>query len=114
MIRRTPTLWWPAPGFHGGWRGPKGESIGIIPFGGHETSREFREQIEAPFFRYYLHGKGEKPASKAMMFQSGLNRWRQYAEWPPKEAKRTNLYLHSDGTLAFNAPGDNDAGPQYR
>ena len=26
------------------------------PFGGHETAREFRETIEAPFFRYYLHG----------------------------------------------------------
>ena len=87
------------PWFHGQWQSPKGDSIGLIPFGGHETSREFRENIEAPFFRYYLHGKGEKPQWQATMFQSGSNTWRTYAAWPPKEAKPTKLYLHADGTL---------------
>ena len=76
----------------------------MISFGGHETAREFRETIEAPFFRYYLQGRGAKPAWKATTFQSGTNRWRTYAVWPPKEAKATNLYLHADGTLSFAAP----------
>ena len=58
---------------------PKGDSIGLIPFGGHETAREFRENIEAPFFRYYLHGQGDKPAWQASTFQSGSNTWRTYA-----------------------------------
>src|SRR5947209_2029659 len=102
------------PWNHGGWRGPKGDTLGIIPFGGHETSREFREEVEAPFFRYYLHRKGEKPGSKATTFQTGLNRWRQYAAWPPKEAKAMNLYLHSDGTLSFTAPTEKEAGAGYR
>jgi hypothetical protein len=92
------------PWFHGEWQGPKGESIGIIPFGGHETAREFRENIEAPFFRYYLHGQGEKPAWQASTFQSGSNSWHTYAAWPPKEAKPTKLYLRADGTLSFSAP----------
>jgi putative CocE/NonD family hydrolase len=92
------------PWFHGEWRAPKGDSIGLIPFGGHETSREFRENIEAPFFRYYLHGVGEKPAWQATTFQSGSNTWHTYAVWPPKEAKAKKLYLHADGTLSFEAP----------
>jgi uncharacterized protein len=92
------------PWFHGQWQAPKGDSIGIIALGGHETAREFRETIEAPFFRYYLHGRGEKPAWQVTTFQSGANRWQTYAEWPPKEAKRTNLYLQADGTLSFDAP----------
>jgi putative CocE/NonD family hydrolase len=92
------------PWFHGEWQGPKGDSIGIIPFGGHETAREFRENIEAPFFRYYLHGYGEKPAWQASTFQSGSNSWHTYAVWPPKEARSTKLYLHADGTLSFTAP----------
>ena len=92
------------PWYHGGWRGPKGDSLGILPFGGHETAREFREQIEAPFFRYYLLGKGEKPAWKASTFQTGSNTWHTYAAWPPAQAKATNLYLLTDGTLSFNAP----------
>src|SRR6185503_19462771 len=44
------------PWFHGQWRTLKADSIGLITFGGHETAREFRENIETPFFRYYLHG----------------------------------------------------------
>ena len=96
------------PWFHGEWRSGKGESIGIIPFGGHETAREFRENIEAPFFRYYLHGKGDKPQWQASTFQSGSNRWHTYPVWPPKEAKNTNLYLHADGTLSFNPPNAHD------
>ena len=92
------------PWYHGEWQSPKGDSIGLIPFGGHETAREFRETIEAPFFRYYLHGKGEKPQWQASTFQSGSNTWRTYATWPPKEAKLTKLYLHADGTLSFSAP----------
>lgn len=92
------------PWYHGQWRAPKGDSIGIIAFGGHETAREYRESIEAPFFRYYLHGRGEKPTWRVTTFQSGANRWRTYAEWPPKDAKVTNLYLYADGTLSFDAP----------
>ncbi len=97
------------PWFHGQWQTPKADSIGLIPFGGHETAREFRETIEAPFFRYYLHGKGEKPAWQASTFQSGSNTWHTYAAWPPKEAVATNLYLHADGTLSFTAPSAAEA-----
>jgi uncharacterized protein len=102
------------PWFHGQWRSPKGDSIGLIPFGGHETAREFRENIEAPFFRYYLHGKGEKPKWQASMFQSGSNGWHTYAVWPPKEAQATNLYLHVDGTLSFAAPSNGERLRSYR
>jgi putative CocE/NonD family hydrolase len=102
------------PWYHGQWRTPKADSIGLIPLGGHETAREFRENIEAPFFRYYLHGEGEKPAWQAMTFQSGANRWRTYTEWPPREAKPTKLYLRADGTLSFDPPGATRTGKGYR
>jgi putative CocE/NonD family hydrolase len=92
------------PWYHGEWQSPKGDSIGLVSFGGHETAREFRETIEAPFFRYYLHGVGEKPAWQATTFQSGSNKWRTYAAWPPQEAVQTGLYLHADGTLSFTKP----------
>jgi putative CocE/NonD family hydrolase len=102
------------PWYHGEWQTPKGDSIGIIPFGGHETAREFRENIEAAFFRYYLHGVGEKPDWQASTFQSGSNSWHKYAAWPPKEAKLTKLYLHSDGTLSFAAPENSKTGKPFR
>src|SRR5690242_9258351 len=102
------------PWFHGQWQTPKADSIGLIPFAGHETAREFRENIEAPFFRYYLHGKGEKPTWQASTFQSGSNSWHTYAVWPPKEAQATNLYLHADGTLSFNTPTAAESAKAYR
>jgi putative CocE/NonD family hydrolase len=102
------------PWFHGMWRFPRGDSIGLIALGGHETAREFREAIEAPFFRYYLHGQGEKPSWVATTFQSGANRWRTYAAWPPREAKPANLYLHADGTLSFDPPAAAPGGGGYR
>jgi putative CocE/NonD family hydrolase len=92
------------PWFHGSWQSPKNDSIGIIPLGGHETAREFRENIEAPFFRYYLHDKGAKPTWRAMMFQTGSNTWRSYDTWPVKGATPRDLYLHTDGTLSFDTP----------
>ncbi|MFZ0821549.1 MAG: CocE/NonD family hydrolase [Candidatus Acidiferrales bacterium] len=102
------------PWYHGEWQSPRGESIGIIPFDGHETAREFRENIEAPFFRYYLHGTGAKPTWQASTFQSGSNTWHTYAAWPPRETKPTNLYLHADGTLSFKAPSLADGTATYR
>jgi uncharacterized protein len=101
------------PWYHGEWQSAKGDSIGLIALGGRETAREFRETIQAPFFRYYLHGRGEKPAWRATTFQSGANRWRSYSAWPPKESKPTKLYLHTDGTLSFDAPPQG-AASEYR
>ena len=100
------------PWYHGEWQSPRGDSIGAIPLGGHETAREFRENIEAPFFRYYLHGEGAKPTWKATTFQSGSNSWRTYATWPAPGARNTNLYLLADGTLSFTAPSS--AAAPYR
>jgi hypothetical protein len=102
------------PWYHGGWRerdGNAGDSIGTIPLGGHQTAREFLENVEAPFFRFYLHGKGTKPAWQATMFQTGSNTWRTYATWPVKNATPTNLYLRTDGTLSFEKPA---SGAPYR
>jgi putative CocE/NonD family hydrolase len=92
------------PWYHGEWQSAKGDKIGIIPFGGHNTAIEFRENFEAPFFRYYLHGKGEKFPWRASTFETGSNTWHSYSTWPPKESKPTNLYLHAGGKLSFDPP----------
>lgn len=98
------------PWYHGGWQRTDGGNIGPLPLGGHQTAVEFREGIEAPFFRYYLHETGEKPSWKAKMFETGSNEWREYKVWPPKEAKTTLLFFHADGTLSFQAPTKKDSG----
>ena len=105
------------PWTHGGWRtSAKVDHLGQVPLGGHDTAAEFRAEVEAPFFRYWLHGKGEKPAWGARIFETGANRWQSYASWPPKEAKPVELYLHADGTLSFTAPtaAETTSGARYR
>ena len=101
------------PWFHGEWQAPKAENIGAISFGGHETAREFREQLEAPFFRYYLHGTGQPFTWKASTFQSGSNTWHTHNSWPPQESKQTSLYLQADGSLNFQAPSNSNGFVEY-
>ena len=57
------------PWFHGQWQKPNAESIGSYDYGGHDTAREFRHDIEAPFFRYFLHGEGERPTWRIKTFR---------------------------------------------
>jgi uncharacterized protein len=100
------------PWYHGEWHQADGTKIGIVPFDGHNTSHEFSTNIEAPFFRYYLHGIGNKPDWQASTFQTGSNTWHSYAAWPPKQSRSTNLYLNADGSLTFSAPSS--AGKPFR
>ena len=96
------------PWHHGAWRRSV-SSLGAAPLG-QDTSLAFRRDIEAPFFAYWLHGKGRKPDWAATIFETGSNRWRTYAAWPPPAAKPTSLYFHADGTLSFAAPTAAEAG----
>jgi putative CocE/NonD family hydrolase len=92
------------PWAHGTWHMP-GTDVGYIKHG-KESGTEYMREIEAPFFAYWLHGKGAKPAFEARMFQSGSWEWKSYPKWPAPGATLTNLYLQPDGTLSFTAPAD--------
>jgi uncharacterized protein len=91
------------PWNHGGWGGGPGKSLGEIPFGS-DTGVYFRQNIEAPWFAYYLKDKGSLPLKKAMLFQTGSNNWVKYDSWPPRDAQTRNLYFREDGRLSFEAP----------
>jgi putative CocE/NonD family hydrolase len=51
-----------------------------------------------------LKGKGDGKFPEAITFQTGSNTWKNYAAWPPKEAKAKNLYFQADGKLSFQKP----------
>jgi putative CocE/NonD family hydrolase len=100
------------PWYHGQWHTLKADGIGLVGFGGHDTALEFREKIEAPWFRYWLHGKGEKFPWEASTFQTGSNSWQTYPSWPPASTA-TKLYLRTDGALSFEAPPAGHSYVQY-
>ncbi len=91
------------PWVHGGWGSRDGRRLGSVDFAS-ETSLYYREHILFPFFEQYLKGKSEAKLPKAYVFETGTNAWRQYAAWPPVQAKTTMLYFHPNGGLSFGAP----------
>ncbi len=67
----------------------------------------------APFFAYYLKGKGSADLPEAMMFRTGSNQWVSHDAWPPKRnVVARQLYFQSDGKLSFEPPAAN-AQPQF-
>lgn len=94
------------PWNHGAWRG-EASKLGPLVLG-QDTGQSFRREIEAPFFAYWLHGRGQKPDYAAKIFETGANVWRTYKAWPPA-SDPTNLYLHADGSLRFTPPAASEA-----
>lgn len=91
------------PWNHGGWTG-RGRWLGDISFGS-DTGRYFRAEIQAPWFAYYLKGKGTLKQAEATIFQSGSNKWMTYTEFPPRRnTQKRNLYLQANGQLCFEKP----------
>ena len=96
------------PWNHGGWR-REGSKLGEIPFDS-DTSKYFRQYIEAPWFAYWLHDKGTRDFAEATVFQTGSNRWEKYESWPPSAARPANLYLRAGGKLSFDPPPAGESG----
>jgi uncharacterized protein len=99
------------PWNHGGWGGG-GRTLGAVNFGS-STGNYFREKIQAPWFAYYLKGKGKSDEPEAMTFETGCNQWESYDHWPPKEAKARDLFLQQGKNLSFDKPKTNDAFESY-
>lgn len=91
------------PWRHGGWARGAGTNLGNIRFNS-RTSEYFRNEVEFPFFLYYLKDKGKPKLPEALVFETGSNQWRKYAKWPPLNTQERKLFLHAGGKLSFAAP----------
>src|SRR5207244_6349088 len=90
------------PWSHGQWSG-EGSALGNIQFGSN-TSEYYRREIEAPWFAYWLKNKGSGTFAEARAFDAGVNQWRSFDAWPPKNAVPTKLYFQANSLLSFDAP----------
>lgn len=95
------------PWSHGGWARTDGNRHGDVTFG-QKTSVHYREEIELPFFRRHLKGKGTSgaagAATEAFVFETGTNVWQTYSAWPPRDAKKATLHFHANGKLGATSP----------
>ena len=97
------------PWNHGGWSGPSGQKLGDVDFGS-PTARDFRKNIQAPWFAHWLKDKGKLTLAEATVFESGSNSWQSYESWPPRvHVAKRRLYFHDGARLSFDAPNDKAA-----
>src|SRR5947209_3375377 len=95
------------PWVHGGWARLQGSSLGRVHFNS-ATGDYYREHIIFPFFEQFLKGSPDAHLSKAYVFETGSNVWKQYDAWPPQNTKQRQLYLRAGGRLSFDPPAANE------
>lgn len=92
------------PWFHGGWGRGDGSYLGNVRFGS-KTSRFYQDNLEVPFFNFYLKDKGQvNDIAEANIFFSGENIWRTFQNWPPNKTEFTTLYLREKQSLSYTKP----------
>ena len=96
----------------------KGLTIGALTWNG-DTTLQYRRDVILPFFNQYLKdGAPKADTAKALIYNTGLNRWDRYAKWPLSCAegcdyKSKPLYLEANGKLGFDAPNTGEKFDEY-
>lgn len=92
------------PWYHGQWASNDGTHLGNIHFGSN-TSKWYQQNIEVPFFNYFLKDKGDISAiAEANIFVTGTNEWKTFSQWPPVAKEDKTIYLQANGQLSWNKP----------
>jgi putative CocE/NonD family hydrolase len=101
------------PWYHGQWSSLDGTHLGNVRFGSN-TSFWYQNNIEIPFFNYYLKGKGDiSKLAEATIFFSGANEWKQFETWPPAGKTDQPLYLQPNGKLGWEKPQAKSSYSEY-
>jgi putative CocE/NonD family hydrolase len=92
------------PWYHGQWSSIDGTHLGNVQFGSN-TSFWYQDNVEIPFFNYFLKGKGDiSQITEATIFFSGANEWKHLPQWPPAEKEDRSIYLQPNGKLSWDKP----------
>ncbi len=100
------------PWCHGCWWS-EASSLGDIQFNA-PTGQYYLDSLFLPFMNYHLKNQGQVPQlAEATVFQTGTNKWRTFATWPPANLQEQSLYLLPNGKLDFTAPTGSNAFQEY-
>jgi len=93
------------PFSHGAWSRETGKTYHNDIYFGDSIATFYQKNMETKFFHHYL--KDEKSALKlpeAYMFDTGKKEWKEFENWPPKQAIKMNFYLSDKGKIEHSAP----------
>lgn len=101
------------PWWHGQWTTQDGSKLGHVRFGDN-TSHYYQNEIEIPYFNYYLKGKGDiSKLAEATVYFTGANEWKQLNQWPPAGKTDKALYLQPNGKLGWEKPSGKNSFSEY-
>lgn len=97
------------PWSHGDWARERGyQAVNHIYFGD-SISTFYQLDIERPFFNHHLKGEGDLDLPEAYMFDTGINAWKKFDVWPPKDIEPVRLRFAEGGRLVLNEEVDKEA-----
>ena len=95
------------PFSHGAWARENGKHFHNEIYFGDSIATYYQKNLETKFFQHYLkeNSKTDAGLPEAVLFDTGSKEWKEFANYPPKNAQKINFYL-TDGTLK-NSPSTN-------
>ena len=86
---------------HGDWAREQGHHFHSNIYFGDSISTYFQKNMELKFFKHFLKesGDGKSGLPEAYLFDTGKKEWREFSEYPSKNAKKVNFYLNPNGKL---------------
>lgn len=88
------------PWTHGAWEQTTWKQFAGYHF--ESNTNTYFQQLEFDFFNHYLKDTKGFNASKATIFITGSNKWKEFSQWPPAESSKETWYLGNDYELLFN------------
>lgn len=92
------------PFSHGAWGRETGKHFHNDIYFGDSIATYYQKNLETKFFSHYLKGNTKTDAGlpEAVMYDTGKKEWKEFKNYPLKEAVKLNFYL-ADGTLKNSA-----------
>ncbi|MBH1960885.1 MAG: CocE/NonD family hydrolase [Flavobacteriia bacterium] len=92
------------PFSHGAWARETGKHFHNDIYFGDSIATYYQKNLETKFFSHYLKGNTKTDAGlpEAVMYDTGKKEWKEFKNYPPKEAVKLHFYL-ADGTLKNSA-----------
>ena len=92
------------PFSHGAWARENGKHFHNDIYFGDSIATYYQKNLETKFFSHYLKGNAKTDAGlpEAVMYDTGSKEWKEFNNYPPKNAVKVNFYL-ADGTLKNTA-----------
>ena len=94
------------PFSHGGWSRESGKHFHNDIYFGDSIATFYQKNMEFKFFNHYLreNSKNAVALPEAYMFDTGKKEWKEFAEYPVKNAQKLDFYLNPTGKIAAGTP----------